>query len=386
MVLAVPVNVGKARSRPAYSSGLSGGPGSSVRIELAEPRRHLVGDEPFDVAAERGDLLHPARRDERELRARHDVHRLDLGREPVVEAVHLELPLEVRDHAEPFHHRPGAVLAGEVDDELAEDVDDHVRHVRERVLEERDALLDGERRLLVVRIANDADDDRVEDRGRAADHVDVAQGDGVERAGVDCDDRAALGHGSLGCVKTESRAEPYRRVVTRSSGSSGSTRASVSTTTRPEAASTAGNDPATRRSSVCQRVVRRVEQDEVVVTTGDGLVADDRERVAVEDERTRDAECLEVRADHGAGGAVGLGEDAPPGAAGERLEPERAGARVEVEDGRVVDRADEVEERLAHAISCRPRVRPPGRRDPASPVCSRDDPHAGRGYNATAER
>ena len=70
--------------------------------------------------------------------------------------------------------------------------------VGERVLDERDALLDGERRLLVVRVADDADDDRVEDRGRAADHVDVAQRDGVERAGVDCDDRAAVGHGSQG--------------------------------------------------------------------------------------------------------------------------------------------------------------------------------------------
>ena len=190
MVLAVPERA-EARCRPAYSSRAQRWPRAAVRIELAEPRRDLVGDEPFDVAAERGDLLHPARGDERELRARHDVHRLDLGREPVVEAVHLELPLEVRDHAEALHHRPGAVLAGEVDDELAEDVDDHVRHVRERVLEERDALLDGERRLLVVRITDDADDDRVEDRGRAADHVDVAQGDGVERAGVDCDDRAA---------------------------------------------------------------------------------------------------------------------------------------------------------------------------------------------------
>ena len=66
--------------------------------------------------------------------------------------------------------------------------------VRERVLEERDALLDGERRLLVVRVADDADDDLVEDRGGAADHVDMPERDGVEGAGVDGDDGFAVGH------------------------------------------------------------------------------------------------------------------------------------------------------------------------------------------------
>ena len=104
--------------------------------------------------------------------------------------VHLELPLEVRDHAQPLHHRLRVVLARELDDELGEDVDDDVVAARERVLEERDPLLDGEERLLVRRVADDADDDAVEDRRRAPDDVDVPVRDGVVAAWADrCDHR-----------------------------------------------------------------------------------------------------------------------------------------------------------------------------------------------------
>ena len=117
------------------------------------------------------------------------------------------------------------------------------------VLEEGDSFLDREQRLLVRRVAYDADDDRVEDRGRATDHVDVPERDGVERAGVDRDDRLAVGHGA----KTVRRAEPYRRLVTRSRGSCGSTRALVSTTASPEAASTGGSSAARSAATESQR-------------------------------------------------------------------------------------------------------------------------------------
>ena len=72
------------------------------------------------------------------------------------------------------------MLAGEVDDELAEDVDDDVLHVRHGVLEERDALLDREGRLLVLRVTDDPDDDPVEDRRGPTNDVDVPERDGVE--------------------------------------------------------------------------------------------------------------------------------------------------------------------------------------------------------------
>ena len=58
------------------------------------------------------------------------------GRERAVQLVHLELPLEVGDHAEALHHRRRAPAAGEVDDELGEDVDLDVVAAGERLLEE----------------------------------------------------------------------------------------------------------------------------------------------------------------------------------------------------------------------------------------------------------
>src|SRR5688572_26400330 len=224
---------------------------TAVRVQLAEALRDGRGHEPLDVAAERRDLLHAARGDERELGARHDVHRLDLGGQQVVEAVHLELPLEVGDHAEALHHRPGAVLAREVDDELAEDVDEDVVQPGEGILQERDALLHGEQRLLVLRVADDADDDPIEDRGRAPDHVHMPQRDRVEGPRVDGSDRVAVDGRHL--AKRVSRAEPYRRAVTRSSGSAGSVLASVSTTTIPSSLTTSGRRSASTGSSVSQR-------------------------------------------------------------------------------------------------------------------------------------
>src|SRR6516225_3621757 len=103
----------------------------------------------FDISAEGCDLLHPARRDETDLRAGHHVNRLDLRRQRPVQLVHLELVLEVRDHPQPLHDRLGIPAPGEIDDELAEDVDLDVVQV-ERLLQEPDALVDREHRRLVV--------------------------------------------------------------------------------------------------------------------------------------------------------------------------------------------------------------------------------------------
>ena len=121
------------------------------------------------------------------------------GSEQVVETIHLKLPLEVGDHAKALHHRLGIVLAREVDDELVEHVDGDVGEAGDSILEKGDPLLDGEQRLLVVRVADDADDDVVERRSGATDHVEVAEGDRVVRAWADSGDHR---------VKTVIRAEP----------------------------------------------------------------------------------------------------------------------------------------------------------------------------------
>ena len=121
------------------------------------------------------------------------------GASRLVEAVHLELPLEVGDHAQAFHHRLRVVLAREVDDELVEDVHRDVVETGKRLLEEGDSFVDREQRLLVMRVADDADDDTVERGAGTADHVDVAERDRVVRAWADSGDHR---------VKSVIRAEP----------------------------------------------------------------------------------------------------------------------------------------------------------------------------------
>ena len=91
------------------------------------------------------------------------------------------------------------MLAREIDHELGEHVDDDVRGARERVFEERHPLLDREQRLLVRRVADNAHHDAIEDRGGAADHVDMPVGDGVVASRTD---------GCYHCENTVIRAEP----------------------------------------------------------------------------------------------------------------------------------------------------------------------------------
>ena len=69
------------------------------------------------------------------------------------------------------------------------------------------------------------------------------------------------------------------------------------------------------------------------------------------DARAGEAELGEVLGDHAARGAIGLDEGHACRAARERLQPERAGAGVEVEHARPVDRADQVEGGLADAVA-----------------------------------
>src|SRR6185503_16685857 len=80
------------------------------------------------------------------------------------------------------------------------------------------------------RAGDDADDHAVEDRGRTLDDVDVSEGHWVVRPWAD--------GGDHGCSKRVSRAEPYRRDVRIGSGSAGSVRAPVSTTSSPSGART----------------------------------------------------------------------------------------------------------------------------------------------------
>src|SRR5215213_3994312 len=213
-------------------------PASTVREHLLQAPRDRVRNQFLDVSTERRDLLHPARGHEADLRTRHHVDRLDLRREVAVELVHLELPLEIRDDAQALDDHLRFPAAREVDDELLEDVHLDVPDRCQLVAQELDPLLDREHRLLVVRIADDADDDAVEDPRRARDHVDVPVRDRVVRAGVDGGDQRA---------KRVMRAAPYLREVRISSPSiSGCVRAPLSYTTRPSSVTIRGRCGAIR--------------------------------------------------------------------------------------------------------------------------------------------
>src|SRR5262249_40746051 len=166
------------------------GPALSAREEFPQTARDGRWHELFDISAEGRDLLHAARRDEPHLRARHHVHGLDVRRERAVQLIHLELPLEVGDHAEALHDHLRFPSPREVDHKLLEDIDLDVVEVRDRVSRQRDALVDREQRALVLRRADDARDDAVEDLRGAGDHVDVPVRHGVVRPGADGGDQA----------------------------------------------------------------------------------------------------------------------------------------------------------------------------------------------------
>ena len=119
-------------------------------------------------------------------------------------------------------------LLRELDDELAEDVDLDVVEMRERAAQELDALLDREHRLLVVRRADDADDDAVEDARRARDHVDVPVRHRVVRAGADRGDHARL-------EDRDARGAVLAATCAAAAAARARLRASVSTTTTPSA-------------------------------------------------------------------------------------------------------------------------------------------------------
>ena len=174
-------------------------------MPLGEGARDGRGHEIVERAAEGGDLAHAARREEAVLGRGHQVDGLDLGCEALVEVPHLELPLVVRDGTDSLDERDGAPLARVLDHEGRERGDDHVRQVVERVSQERHALRHREGGLLVRGLADDRDDEPVEEGRRPPDHVDVPQRDrvvaaGAERGAAGCECRLGfdVGHAAHG--------------------------------------------------------------------------------------------------------------------------------------------------------------------------------------------
>src|SRR4029077_15693769 len=100
------------------------------------------------------------------------------------------------------------------------------------------------------------------------------------------------------------------------------------------------------------------------------------EHVALEDGGTGHAQLLDVPVDRPAGVAVALDERRGGRATRERLETHRPGACEEIEYGRPVDGADQVERGLADAVRGGSRRIALRRVDAGSSVLACDDAHA----------
>ena len=202
--------------------------------------------------------------------------------------------------------------------------------------------VDLEERRLVVRIADDADDDPVEDPRRARDHVDVPVRDGVVRAGVDRGDHLLEQRKPCGPVLARG---PFAQPGT----SGGGSRPDVSQTSTPSGRRSRRE---ARREALPVEVVGRVAEDQVVRPP----VARDRAHGVLAEHGALQAELVEVGVDRAAGVAIRLDERRRRRPAGERFEPHCARAREEVEHVRVVDGPDQVERVLADAVRGRPGV------------------------------
>src|SRR4051794_22858039 len=114
---------------------------SLARQLFLQPPGDGFRNEAFDVPAEGGELLDPARAEERVLRRAHQVHRLDVVGLARVELGHLQLVLEVGDRTQALHDRGRPDAARELDDEDVERLGANVVEMGRRLLDERDALL-----------------------------------------------------------------------------------------------------------------------------------------------------------------------------------------------------------------------------------------------------
>src|SRR3954464_508592 len=110
---------------------------SSLARELfLQPPRAGVRNEAFDVPAEGGELLDPARAEKTVLRRAHQVHRLDVVGLARVELGHLQLVLEVGDRAQSLDDCDGPDAARVVDDQHVERLGADVAEMRRRLVDE----------------------------------------------------------------------------------------------------------------------------------------------------------------------------------------------------------------------------------------------------------
>ena len=167
----------------------------------------------------------------------HQEDGVDLGGKASVGVRQLQLELEVAHGPEATDHEPGPLPASELDGQALERLDRHrAAEIGDTGLDERHPLGCREKGLLGG-VAQDANDEPIEEARRAADDIEMRVGDGVERAGEDRD--AVHGTRSLVSgtmrVRNVSVVSPNRRTRTCTSpgGSGTGVRQKCLTTTVP---------------------------------------------------------------------------------------------------------------------------------------------------------
>ena len=172
-----------------------------------EPLGHRLGHHRADVAAEAGDVADVLRREERAGRRRRDEERVHAGDGQV----HLRLghlALGVGQCPQALDDEVGADLLGDVDDELGEVHHLDVVEVGERLADHLLALVEGEERLALLRVADGADDDLVEEERRRLDELAVPVVERVERPRIEHG-----GHRALWCSARSRRHDGDHRTA-----------------------------------------------------------------------------------------------------------------------------------------------------------------------------
>jgi hypothetical protein len=156
------------------------------------------------VAAQLADLAHQGAADALQVGCGQQKHGFYLRAQLAVHGGHLRFVVKVGHIAHAAHHGAGRMLGAKVHDQAIEWQDFDMRHAFHSRLRHVYALLQAKQRLFMV-CHSHRHDQRVKQARSTADHVFVAEGDGVKCAGVD----GGTGHGRndtrLGCFSALGR-------------------------------------------------------------------------------------------------------------------------------------------------------------------------------------
>src|SRR3989454_5379779 len=340
---------------------------------FVDNRRHHAGHR----RAEAGDFLDQARRDVRVLLVRHQEHRLDRAPELPVHQRHLELVLEIGDGADPPHDAVGPFACHQVDQKPVERDDAKVAQLRGGLVDHLESFFHREERLLRG-IGDHRDDELVEDLEAALDDVDVAVVDRIEHTGID----SALGHGGrlpFGSKESQGRL-PESSVPERPQPTVFARETTLGQMLGDDESPPHGELARAERLERALAGVGRVRRVEEGDLEPPALGFEPRELpsdVAAHDTRPGlDTERPDILLERRDRARVALDERRMRGAARERLEPDAARAREEIEHAGVGQPGPErVHQRDPHLIGRRARRRAARRHQPPPLQRSRDHPH-----------